>query len=157
MAADWRRNVVFLPSLAVFCLNRFCGSPRVSRWAFWASVFFLRRIPASTSAVVDERGSDQGCSVACPFLCSDVNVIVAVIFSFAFISGCYCHRIWPLWSSYARNCVFLRLPAALRHETRYTLEGSLICALQPLVCHQTQMVNRIIIGYLTPNCTGIWQ
>jgi len=59
------------------------------------AMFFLRLTPASTFAVVDERGPDQGCSVACPFLCSDVNVIVAVIFSFAFISGCYCQRIWP--------------------------------------------------------------
>lgn len=63
------------------------------------AMFFLRPTPASTSAAVDERGPDQGCSVACPFLCSDVNVIVAVILSFAFIGGCYCHRIWPSWQS----------------------------------------------------------
>jgi hypothetical protein len=43
------------------------------------AMFFLRRTPASTSAVVDERGPDQGCSVAFPFLCTDVNVIVVVI------------------------------------------------------------------------------
>lgn len=136
------------------CKPVFCGSAHVSRWASWAPVFFLRRIPSSTSTVLEERGPDQGCSLACPFLCSDVNVIVAVIFSFAFISGCYCNRIWPS-SSDARNCVLLRFPAAPRHETRHTLEGSLICALQPLICYKlkwstglySDILHRIVLQF----------
>jgi hypothetical protein len=43
------------------------------------AMFFLRLTSASTSEVVDERGPDQGWTVACPFLCTDVNVIVVVI------------------------------------------------------------------------------
>jgi len=87
----WKRNAVFLASCGLLSKPFVC-EPTCQPWCF---LFFLRLTPASTSAVVDERGPDQGCSVVCPFLCSDVNVIVAVIFSFAFISGCYCHRIWP--------------------------------------------------------------
>jgi hypothetical protein len=90
------------------------------------AMFFLRLTPASTSAVVDERGHDQGCSVACPFLCSDVNVIVAVMFLFAFISGCYCHRIWPSRPSDAPA-----VPCCTRHVIRYTPESSLNYALHP--------------------------